>query len=127
MYETWDKDIRVEEYMMDDAEIVFAAYGISARISRAVIRQLREEGIKAGMIRPITLSPFPYDSFRNLDFNRVKGIIDVEMSIPAQMRWDVDYAVHGRCPVHEVLRSGGQLLTNDQVLKGAKEFIKEVL
>ncbi len=127
MYETWDKDIRVEEFMIDDAEIVFAAYGISARISRAVIRQLRKEGIKAGMIRPITISPFPYDSFRNLDFNRVKGIIDVEMSIPAQMRWDVDFAVQGRCPIHEVLRSGGQLLTNDQVLKGAKEFIKEVL
>ena len=127
MYETWDKDIRVEEYMMDDAEIVFAAYGISARISRAVIRELRAEGIKAGMIRPITISPFPYDSFRNLDFNRVKGIIDVEMSIPAQMRWDIDYAVQGKCPVHEVLRSGGQLLTNDQVKKGAMEFIKEVL
>ena len=127
MYATWDKDIRVEEYMMDDAEIVFAAYGISARISRAVIRELRAEGIKAGMIRPITISPFPYDSFRNLDFNKVKGIIDVEMSIPAQMRWDIDYAVQGKCPVHEVLRSGGQLLTNDQVKKGAMEFIKEVL
>lgn len=127
LYETWDKDVRVEEFMMDDAEIVFAAYGISARISKAVIRQLREEGIKAGMIRPITVSPFPYDSFKNLDFNRVKGIIDVEMSIPAQMRWDIDFAVQGRCPIHEVLRSGGQLLTNDQVLKGAREFIKEVL
>ena len=127
MYETWDKDVRVEEYMMDDAEIVFAAYGISARICRAVIRELRKQGVKAGMIRPITISPFPYDSFKNLDFNRVKGIIDVEMSIPAQMRWDIDYAVQGRCPIHEVLRSGGQLLTNDQVLKGAEEFIKEVL
>ena len=79
------------------------------------------------MIRPITLSPFPYDTFKNLDFSRVKGIIDVEMSIPAQMRWDIDYAVQGRVPVKEVLRSGGQLLTNDQVLKGAEEFIKEVL
>jgi 2-oxoglutarate ferredoxin oxidoreductase subunit alpha len=79
------------------------------------------------MIRPITISPFPYDSFRNLDFNKVKGIIDVEMSIPAQMRWDVDFAVQGRCPIKEVLRSGGQLLTNDQVMKGAMEFIKEVL
>jgi 2-oxoglutarate ferredoxin oxidoreductase subunit alpha len=127
LYATWDKDIRVEEYMIDDAEIVFAAYGISARISRAVIRELRAEGIKAGMIRPITISPFPYDAFRNLDFNRVKGIIDVEMSIPAQMRWDIDYAIQGKCPVHEVLRSGGQLLTNDQVKKGAMEFIKEVL
>ena len=127
MYETWDKDVRVEEYMMDDAEIVFAAYGISARISRVVVRELRAQGIKAGMIRPITLSPFPYDTFKNLDFDRVKGIIDVEMSIPAQMRWDIDFAIQGRCPVKEVLRSGGQLLTNDQVMKGAQEFIKEVL
>ena len=127
LYKSWDKDIKVEEFMMDDAEIVFAAYGISARISRAVIRELREQGIKAGMIRPITISPFPYSSFSNLDFNRVKGIIDVEMSIPAQMKWDVEYAVHGRCPIKEVLRSGGQLLTNDQVKNGAMEFIKEVL
>ena len=65
--------------------------------------------------------------FRNLDFDRIKGIIDVEMSIPAQMRWDIDFAVQGRCPIKEVLRSGGQLLTNDQVMKGAQEFIKEVL
>ena len=127
LYKTWDKDIRVEEFMMDDAEIVFAAYGISARISRAVVRDLREQGIKAGMIRPITISPFPYDSFGNLDFDRVKGIINVEMSIPAQMKWDVEYAVQGRCPIKEVLRSGGQLLTNDQVKNGAMEFIKEVL
>ena len=127
LYKTWDKDIRVEEFMMDDAEIVFAAYGISARISRAVVRDLREQGIKAGMIRPITISPFPYDSFGNLDFDRVKGIINVEMSIPAQMKWDVEYAVQGRCPIKEVLRSGGQLLTNDQVKNGAMVFIKEVL
>ena len=127
LYDTWEKDIRVEEYMMDDAEFVFAAYGISARICRAVIRELREEGIKIGMIRPLTVSPFPYDTFRNLDFDKVKGIIDVEMSIPAQMRWDIDYAIQGKCPVHEVLRSGGQLLTNDQVKNGAMEFIKEVL
>ena len=49
------------------------------------------------------------------------------MSIPAQMKWDVEYAVKGRCPIKEVLRSGGQLLTNDQVMQGALEFIKEVL
>ena len=127
MYETWDKDIKVEEFLIDDAEIIFAAYGISARISRSVVRELREQGIKAGMIRPITLSPFPYDSFEKLDFNRVKGIIDVEMSIPSQMKWDVEYAVKGRLPIKEVLRSGGQLLTNDQVMDGAMEFIKEVL
>lgn len=127
LYDSWEKDIRVEEFMLDDAEIVFAAYGISARISKAVIKQLRAEGIKAGMIRPITISPFPYDTFRNLDFGKVKGILDVEMSIPAQMRWDIDFAVQGQCPIKECLRSGGQLLTNDQVMAAARELIKEVL
>ncbi len=127
LYSTWEKDVRVEEHMADDAEIIFAAYGISARISKAVVRELRAQGVKAGLIRPVTVSPFPYNSFANLDFDRVKGIIDVEMSIPAQLRWDIDYAIHGRCPVKEVLRSGGQLLTNDQVMEGALEFIKEVL
>ena len=127
MYATWDKDVRVEEYLVDDAEIIFAAYGISARISKAVVKQLRAEGIKAGMIRPITVSPFPYDTFANLDFTKVKGILDVEMSIPAQMRFDVDHAVQGRCPIQECRRSGGQLLTNDQVLEAARALIKEVL
>ena len=112
---------------MDDAEIVLAAYGISARISKVIVKQLRKEGIKAGMIRPITVSPFPYDTFANLDPNKVKGILDVEMSIPAQMRFDIDHAVCGNIPVMECLRSGGQLLTNDQVLAGARELIKEVL
>ena len=79
------------------------------------------------MLSAMTITIQATDTFKNLDFNRVKGIIDVEMSIPAQMRWDIDYAVQGRCPIHEVLRSGGQLLTNDQVKKGAMEFIKEVL
>lgn len=127
LYDTWDKDIRVEEFMTDDAELIIAAYGISARISRAVVKVLRAEGVKIGMIRPVTVSPFPYEAFGNIDFNRVKGILDVEMSIPSQMRWDVDHAVQGRCPIKECLRSGGQLLTNDQVLAAARELAKEVL
>lgn len=127
LYKTWDKDIRVEEFMTDDAEFIIAAYGISARICKAVIKELRKEGVKIGMIRPITLSPFPYETFANIDFEKVKGILDVEMSIPAQMRWDIDHAVQGRCPITECLRSGGQLLTNEQVMKAAREMIKEVL
>ena len=127
MYATWDKDIRVEEFMADDAEIIFAAYGISARIAKAAVKQLRAEGYKVGLIRPITVSPFPYDTFANLDFNRVKAILDIEMSIPCQMKWDVEHAVQGRCQIAECRRSGGQLLTNDQVLEGARKLIKEVL
>lgn len=127
LYSTWDKDVEVEEFMTEDAEIILAAYGISARISRVVVKKLREEGIKAGMIRPIKVSPFPYDTFANLDFNRVKGILNVEMSIPSQMRWDIDHAVQGRTQVNDCLRSGGQLLTNDQVYDAARKLIKEVL
>lgn len=127
LYSTWDKDVEVEKLNVDDAEIIIAAYGISARIGRVIVRELRKEGIKIGMIRPVKVSPFPYDAFADLDFNQVKGILDVEMSIPAQMRWDVDHAVQGRCPIKECLRSGGQLLTNDQVMDAARELIKEVL
>ena len=119
--------IRVEEYMTDDAEIILTAYGISARICKVAVKKLREEGVKAGMIRPITIWPFPYKSYENLDFNRVKGILDVEMSIPAQMRWDVDHAVHGRCPIKECLRSGGQIMTLAKVMDAARELAKEVL
>lgn len=127
MYATWDKDIRVETLMIDDAEIIFAAYGISSRICKSVVKELRKEGYKVGLIRPVRISPFPYDTFKNLDFGRVKGILDVEMSIPAQMKWDLDYAVQERCPIKECLRSGGQLLTNDQIKKAAYELIQEVL
>lgn len=127
LYATWSKDIRVEEFETSDAEIILAAYGISARIAKVVVKELRASGVKAGLIRPITISPFPYDTFANLDFNRVKGILDVEMSIPSQMRWDIDHAVQGRTTIKECLRSGGQLLTNDQVMKAAQDLVKEVL
>lgn len=127
MYETWDKDIRVEEFMTDDAEIILASYGTSARISKAAVKDLRAEGIKAGLIRPITVNPFPYDSFSKLDETRVKGILDVEMSIPAQMKWDIEHAISGRISIHECLRSGGQLMTKEKVLEEAHKMIKEVL
>lgn len=127
MYKSWDKEIRVEEYMMDDAEIVIASYGISARICKAVINKLRKEGIKIGMIRPMRVSPFPYDSFAKLDPKNIKGLLDVEMSIPAQMIWDVKHVLNKDIPVRECLRSGGQLLTNDQVEAAVRDLIKEVL
>ena len=60
MYASWEKDIMVEEYQIEDAELVLTAYGISARICKSVVDILRKEGYKIGMIRPITVSPFPY-------------------------------------------------------------------
>ncbi len=83
-------ELRVEEYLVEDAEVVIAAYGIAARIARSAIEVLRADGYKVGMIRPITLFPFPYDSFKKLDYKKVKAVLDVEMSIPAQMIEDVE-------------------------------------
>ena len=95
----WKKDAQAEEYFLDDAEIVLTAYGICGRIARSAVTLLRREGIKAGLIRPMTLSPFPYESYEKLDFGRVRAILDVEMSIPAQMADDVRLAVRQRCPI----------------------------
>ena len=100
MYERWAReDVQVEEYRVEDAEVIIAAYGISARISKSVVDVLRAEGKKIGLIRPITVHPFPYASFEKLDYGRVKAILDVEMSIPAQMIYDVKMAVKDRAPI----------------------------
>lgn len=122
LYKTWDKDVQVEEYLVDDAEIIIAAYGISARVAKSAVTLLRREGVKVGLIRPKTVHPFPYASFENLDFDRVKAILDVEMSIPAQMIWDVEYAVKGRVPITTSLRSGGNIIGRDQIIAAVKEL-----
>lgn len=124
MYETWEKDIQVEEFWLEDAEVVIAAYGISARVAKSAIRILRREGCKVGMIRPKTVSPFPYGSFEKLDYQRVKGILDVEMSIPAQLVYDVELGVKGRCPVKTCLRSGGEIMSREFIINAVKELYK---
>lgn len=116
MYEEWKKnETRVETYRIEDASIVVASYGISARICREVIDKLRGEGIAAGMIRPVTVYPFPYSAFDSLDYSRVKAILDVEMSIPAQMIEDVELGVLKRVPIHTCLSSGGRILGTEEV------------
>ncbi len=120
LYETWEKDVQVEEHMVEDAEVVIAAYGISGRISKSAVSLLRKEGYKVGLIRPKTVSPYPYKAFENLDYNRVKAILDVEMSIPAQMVYDVRLAVKDRCPIETCLRSGGEIISREAIMEAAK-------
>ena len=67
MYASWEKDVMVEEYQIEDAELVLTAYGISARICKSVVDILRKEGYKIGLIRPITVSPFPYASYDKIN------------------------------------------------------------
>ena len=96
MYDSWEKDVMVEEYQVEDAELVLTAYGISARICKSVVDMLRKEGYKIGLIRPITVSPFPYASYDKINYDICKAVLDVEMSIPAQFIEDVEMGVKGR-------------------------------
>lgn len=125
MYQSWQKDIMVEEYLVDDAELILTAYGICARISKSAVDILRKQGHKVGLIRPITVSPFPYSSFDNLDYSVCKNVLDVEMSIPAQFREDVMIGVKNRCKVDTCLCSGGNIMSREAVLEAALKILEK--
>lgn len=127
LYKKWEKeDVKVEEFMTEDAEYIVVAYGIAARVAKEAVLTLREQGCKIGMIRPITLYPFPKQSFHKLDYDKVKAIIDIELTIPAQMRDDIALEVMNRAPIFEYGRSGGNLLDDDGVYDAIMKVIKEV-
>jgi len=123
--ERWQReDVQVEELYLDDAEYVVTAYGIASRVARQVVEDMRKAGHKLGMIRPVTLFPFPAASFDKLDYTKVKGVIDIEMTIPGQMKEDVAAAVARRAPVYEYGRSGGVLLDDCETRKAVEAIIK---
>ncbi len=109
-----EKEARYEEYLMDDAEICIAAFGIAARVSKNAIDEARSQGIKAGLIRPITLWPFPKAPFQKAAA-KVKSFISVELSM-GQMIEDVKLASDCRVPVTLCNRAGGMIPSPDQVL-----------
>ncbi len=120
LYASWEPE--VEEYQVEDAEIVITAYGISARISKSVVDMLRKEGIKVGLIRPVTVYPFPYEAYDHIDYSKCKAVLDVEMSIPAQFVEDVAAAVKERCPIETCLCSGGNIMSRDAVIAAVKKI-----
>lgn len=124
LYASWEKDVQVEEYRLEDAEVVLTAYGISARICKSAVELLRAQGIKAGLIRPITVHPFPYAAYDHIDYSKVKAVLDVEMSIPAQFVDDVAAAVKDRCPIETCLCSGGNIMSRDKVLAAVKKIME---
>lgn len=123
MYASWEKDVMVEEYQIEDAELVMTAYGISARICKSVVDILRKEGYKVGLIRPITVSPFPYASYDKIDYSVCKAVLDVEMSIPAQFIEDVSMGVKERCPIETCLCSGGNIMSREAVIEAVKKIL----
>ena len=111
-----------EEYMMEDAEICIAAFGIAARVSKNAINEARKQGIKVGLIRPITLWPFPVAPFKKAS-NQVKQIISVELSM-GQMIEDVRLASDCKVPVTLCNRAGGMIPSPEQVLEAIYEAAK---
>ena len=114
-----EKEARFEEYKTEDAEIIVTAYGITARIAQTAVNKAREMGIKVGMIRPITLWPFPKKAFASLDTNKVKNVLCVEMSM-GQMVEDVRLSLDCKIPVDFFGRTGGVVPTPDEVLAKIK-------
>lgn len=114
-----ENETMYEEYMMEDAEVCIAAFGIAARVAKNAINEARKAGIKAGLIRPITLWPFPNAPFKAAA-DRVKAIVSVELSM-GQMIEDIRLASECRVPVTLCNRAGGMIPSPDQVLEAIIE------
>jgi pyruvate/2-oxoacid:ferredoxin oxidoreductase alpha subunit len=118
------REVRVECRSTEDAEIVLVGYGIVARILKSVVEQGRQKGMRLGLLRPITLYPFPVEQIRDLA-RQAKAFVVVEMST-GQLRDDVRLAVEGRCPVELYSRVGGNVPSAEEVLGFlAKSFAME--
>jgi len=116
-----ENDVRFEKIACDDAEYLFVAYGSSARICQKAVEQAREKGIKVGLLRPITLFPYPVKAIQEM-LDSVKGILSVEMSA-GQMVEDVRLAVNGKVPVEHFGRYGGIIPTPEEVVEALEQKI----
>ena len=115
-------ETRCETYLCEDAEIVLTAYGTVGRIAKSAVDALRKAGVKAGLIRPITLFPFPAEAYRAAA-NTAKAFLTVELSL-GQMVEDVELAVGGKKPVYFFGRQGGNVMTEEEIVDAAKEALE---
>jgi 2-oxoglutarate ferredoxin oxidoreductase subunit alpha len=114
-----ENEVMYEEYMMEDAEICVAAFGIAARVAKNAINEARAKGIKVGLIRPITLWPFPVAPFKKAG-EQVKEIISVELSM-GQMIEDIKLASECKVPVTLCNRAGGMIPSPEEVLEAIEK------
>ena len=122
-YEIVKKELqRYEAHDIDDAEIIISSYGITSRVVETAVKRLRAEGIKAGVIRPITLWPFPERIYKQV---HPKAFLSVEMSL-GQMVEDIKLACECSAPVYFTGRTGGIIPTPEEVIAKVKEIVREV-
>ena len=119
-----ENEVMYEEFMMEDAEYCVVSFGIASRISKNAVVEARKQGIKVGLIRPITLWPFPKKVLAAAA-EKVKGFVCVELSM-GQMIEDVKLATNCKRPVALCNRSGGMIPSPEQVLESIKNMAKEV-
>lgn len=122
-YEVITEEIQeAEEYLTEDADMVVVAYGTSARIAKGAINRVREEGFKVGLLRPITLWPFPKKPIVELS-NKINNFLVFEMST-GQMLEDVKLSLEGRGNVHFYGRPGGIISTPAEIAEVIKDICK---
>jgi pyruvate/2-oxoacid:ferredoxin oxidoreductase alpha subunit len=119
-----NNDTRYEEYKLDDAEFVVVGYGIVSRLVHTAVNQLRDEGVKVGMLRPITLMPYPTKRLSELAaLDRVKAFSVIELS-NGQMVDDVRLAVNGAKPVEFYGRMGGNVPSIKELVHEIKRMMR---
>jgi len=114
-----DDIIRTEAYRIDDADIVIVSYGVSARTALAAVDEARDQGIRAGLLRLITVWPFPEDQIRELA-KRAKGFITVELNL-GQIHLEVERCAAGKVPCRLVGHPGGTIIPPEDVIQALKE------
>jgi len=119
-----ETETRAEEWQTDDAEIVLVGYGIVARILKAVAAEARAGGLRVGVLRPITLYPFPKEHFQRLA-KHAKAFVVVELS-NGQMIEDVRLALNGARSVEFLSRVGGHVPSHETVLEFVRELAQKV-
>jgi 2-oxoglutarate ferredoxin oxidoreductase subunit alpha len=117
--EVKEKEVKFEEYLTEDAEILLTAFGLAARVCHKAVDLAREKGIAVGLLRPITLFPFPEKRVAELG-KKVRAILELNSG---QMVEDVRLAVNGSCPVHFTGRMGGMVPSPELVLEKIEEIV----
>jgi 2-oxoglutarate ferredoxin oxidoreductase subunit alpha len=117
------KELRYKEYFLDDAEIVVIGFGTAGRVALSAVRAARAQGIKVGLFRPVTVSPYPYSRVTELAA-RAKCFLVVEMNA-GQMLEDVRLAVNGRIPIEFYGRLGGVVPFPDEILNEIQRLAKK--
>jgi 2-oxoglutarate ferredoxin oxidoreductase subunit alpha len=117
-----ENEVRYEEILTEDAEYLFVAYGLSARICQKAMEVLRSKGIKVGLFRPITLYPYPYKRIYELA-DQMKLVLSVELNA-GQMVEDVRLAVNGKTPVEFFGKLGGLMPTPESIVHHLETLIQ---